>query len=139
MKQLMIRSFLLLAGAVALPLAAHHSTNMFDPQQSLVLDGVVKEFQWTNPHTWIQLNVPDGKGGLKEWSIEGSSPNLIARQGWKRNSFKAGDKVKITVRPLRSGEPGGSFVSAEFADGRKLGLARMPTAVPVAPAPTPTN
>jgi hypothetical protein len=109
---------------LALPLGAHHSTNMFDPQKELVLDGIVKEFQWTNPHTWIQLNVQGADGKTTEWSIEGGSPNLVARQGWKRNSFRPGDKVKIAIRPLRSGEPGGSFMNAEFADGRKLGVIR---------------
>jgi Family of unknown function (DUF6152) len=132
MKTRLTRVFVALVAGTALPVIAHHSTNMFDPEKTLVLDGVVKTFQWTNPHTWIQLDVDNGKGGVQEWSIEGGSPNLVGRQGWKRNSFKTGDKVKITVRPLRNGDPGGSFVSAEFADGRKLGVMRA--AVPATPA-----
>ena len=111
------------------PLAlAHHSGNMFDPQKEVVLDGTIKEFQWTNPHIWIQVNVPNGKGGIDEWSVEGGSPNLVGRQGWKRNSFKAGDKVVMRVHPMRSGEPGGSFISATFADGHTLGGAPRPPA-----------
>lgn len=103
------------------PAAAHHSANMFDPQKEVVLDGTIKEFQWTNPHIWIQVLVADAKGATVEWSVEGGSPNLVGRQGWKRNSFKPGDKVVMKIRPMRNGDPGGSFVSATFADGRTLG------------------
>ena len=111
----------LVLGAAALPVAAHHSFSMFDETKELVLKGAVKEFQWSNPHTWIQLNVTDASGNVVEWSIEGGSPNLLGRQGWKRNSLKAGDQVEITVHPLRDGQPGGSFMRAVLADGRTLG------------------
>jgi hypothetical protein len=117
-----LRTSLLLCGlAIAAPALAHHSANMFDPSKQVVLDATVKEFQWSNPHIWIQVMVPNAKGVEEEWSIEGGSPNLVGRQGWKRNSFKPGEKVIITIRPLRNGDPGGSFVSAAFPDGRKLG------------------
>jgi hypothetical protein len=105
----------------AAPVVAHHSANMFDSQKQQVLEGTIKEFQWSNPHIWIQVNVPNAKGGVEEWSVEGGSPNLVGRQGWKRNSFKAGDRVVMTIHPMRNGDPGGSFVSAVFADGHKLG------------------
>ena len=121
MKSIALKMSLLAAAIVALPAAAHHSANMFDPSKSVVLEATVKEFQWSNPHIWIQVMVPNAKGVEQEWSIEGGSPNLVGRQGWKRNSFKPGEKVSITIRPLRNGDPGGSFVSATFADGRKLG------------------
>lgn len=111
---------LLLAGA-ALPVLAHHSFSMFDETKEVVLKGAVKEFQWSNPHTWIQLNVTDASGNVVEWSIEGGSPNLVARQGWKRNTFKPGDQVEVTVHPLRDGQPGGSFMRAVLPDGRTLG------------------
>lgn len=111
---------LLLAGA-AWPVLAHHSFSMFDETKEVVLKGAVKEFQWSNPHTWIQLNVTDASGNVVEWSIEGGSPNLVARQGWKRNTFKPGDQVEVTVHPLRDGQPGGSFMRAVLPDGRTLG------------------
>lgn len=111
---------LLLAGA-ALPAVAHHSFSMFDETKEVVLKGAVKEFQWSNPHTWIQLNVTDASGNVVEWSIEGGSPNLVGRQGWKRNTFKPGDQVEVTIHPLRDGQPGGSFMRAVLADGRTLG------------------
>ena len=117
---------LLLAGVVA-PALAHHSFSMFDDKKEVVLKGEVKEFQWSNPHTWIQLNVTDAAGKVVEWSIEGGSPNLVGRQGWKRNTFKPGDQVEITVHPMRDGQPGGSFMRAVLADGRKLGGDQIPT------------
>jgi len=123
----------LLLAAIALPAASHHSFNMFDDGKEVVLTGAVKEFQWSNPHTWIQLNVPDATGRIVEWSIEGGSPNLVGRQGWKRNTFKSGDKVTITVHPLRDGQPGGSFVRAVLPDGKTLGgrqIAAAPAATP---------
>ena len=129
-----IKSVMLVAtlGSCALPALGHHSNNMFDPQKEVVLQGTVKDFQWTNPHIWIQVNVPGADGKVVEWSIEGGSPNLVGRQGWKRNSFKPGDKVTIKARPMRNGDPGGSFISAEFEDGRRLGvmLAPAPPATP---------
>jgi hypothetical protein len=118
-KQLLLPC-LLMASAMS-PVAAHHSFSMFDETKEIVLKGVVKEFQWSNPHTWIQLNVTDASGNVVEWSIEGGSPNLLGRQGWKRNSLKAGDQVEVTIHPLRDGQPGGSFMSAVLADGRTLG------------------
>jgi len=111
-----------------LPAMAHHSFSMFDETKVIVLKGEVKEFQWSNPHTWIQLNVADASGKVVEWSIEGGSPNLLARQGWKRNSIKAGDQLEVTVNPLRDGQPGGSFVRAQFPDGRTLGRSQIPQA-----------
>jgi hypothetical protein len=124
----------LLLACVAFPAAAHHSFSMFDDEKEVVLKGVVKEFQWSNPHTWIQLNVTDASGKVVEWSIEGGSPNLVGRQGWKRNTFKPGDQVEITVHPLRDGQPGGSFMRAVLADGRKLGGNQIPAAPAAAPA-----
>ena len=115
-----------------LPVLAHHSFSMFDEKKETVLKGEVKEFQWSNPHTWIQLNVTDESGKVVEWSIEGGSPNLVGRQGWKRNTFKPGDKVEITVHPMRDGQPGGSFMRAVLPDGRKLGGDQIPAAPAVA-------
>lgn len=99
---------------------AHHSFAMFDSSKELTLSGVVKEFQWTNPHTWIQIMVPNAQGKMEEWSVEGSSPNGLAARGWKRTSLKPGDRVTLKVHPLKSGEKGASFVSATFPDGRTL-------------------
>jgi hypothetical protein len=115
----------LLVGIVT-PAIAHHSFSMFDDKKEIALKGEVKEFQWSNPHTWIQLYVADASGKVVEWSIEGGSPNLVGRQGWKRNTFKPGDKVEITIHPMRDGQPGGSFMRAVLPDGRKLGGDQIP-------------
>ena len=115
---------------IAGPSYAHHSFAMFDNQKQMTLEGTVKEFQWTNPHTWIQLNVRNAQGQVEEWSIEGSSPNGLARRGWKRNTLRPGDKVSVRINPLKNGDKGGSFVSATFADGRVLNAQQIPPARP---------
>lgn len=101
--------------------SAHHSFAMFDRERSIVISGVVREFQWTNPHTWIQVTVTDATGKQTEWSLEGGSPGILSRNGWKRGSLQAGDKVSIEIYPLKSGEPGGSLVRVKVPDGRTLG------------------
>jgi hypothetical protein len=100
---------------------AHHSTASFDGNTTIELTGTVKEFQWTNPHTWIQIDVPNEKGELVEWSVEGGSPGTLSRSGWKATSFKPGDKVTVRVHPMVNGSPGGAFVGATLADGSTLG------------------
>jgi hypothetical protein len=99
---------------------AHHSFAMFDNAKEVVLKGTVKEFQWTNPHTWTQVLVKDAAGKDVEWSIEGGSPNGLKRSGWAKNSMKPGDTVEMTIHPLKDGTPGGSFVKATV-NGQELG------------------
>jgi len=99
---------------------AHHSFAMFDSARDVVLNGTVKEFQWTNPHTWIQILVKDASGNEVEWSIEGSSPNGLARSGWKRNSIKAGDTISAIIHPLKNGSNGGSLATA-IVNGQPVG------------------
>jgi hypothetical protein len=108
--------------AIAPASFAHHSFAMFDNQTSVEIKGTVREFQWTNPHSWIQLTVMEG-GQAVEYSIEGGSPNGLARRGWTRNSLKAGDLVTVTIHPLKDGTKGGSFVTVVKADGKQLGNA----------------
>jgi hypothetical protein len=103
---------------------AHHSFAMFDAKQSVTLHGVVKEFRWTNPHVFIQLMATD-EGGVAagEWSIELTSPEHLARAGWKPGTLKGGDKVTLVVHPIRDGSRGGQFVSGTAADGTPIGVA----------------
>lgn len=98
---------------------AHHSFAMFDQQNTVTLQGTVKEFQWTNPHCFIQLVVAD-EGELAEWSLEMHSPAASLRHGWKRNSLAPGDVVTVVINPLRDGSPGGFVVLARDADGTPL-------------------
>ena len=99
---------------------AHHSFAMFDSQKTITLEGTIKEFQWTNPHTWIQLLVRDASGKEVEWSIEGGSVNGLARAGWKRTLLKAGDKATVVIHPLKDGNPGGSLVTVTV-NGQVIG------------------
>lgn len=114
-------------GSVAGPASSHHSFAMFDSEQTIELVGTVREFQWVNPHTWVQIDVARG-GRTTEWSIEGRSPNVLSRRGWNRQTLRPGDRVTLAVHPLKDGRPGGAIVSVRFADGRVLN-ADTPTAV----------
>ena len=107
---------------LAQPALAHHSYSMFDPETNLSLAGKVKSFEWRNPHVFIQLLVPH-EGVVREWSIELSSPSHLVRNGWKPRALAADDEITVLIHPLRDGRPGGSFVSAKFADGRPIGRA----------------
>ena len=123
---------------LASPVMAHHSFAMFDRDRQVTLEGTVHDFQWTNPHAWIEVDVPDGKGGRDKWGLELNSPNNLARQGWRSNLIKAGDKVTVVLNPLRSGEHGGLFLELVLADGKVfadkfLTRANAPTIVAAAP------
>lgn len=102
----------------AIPSSAHHSFAAFDTTKTVELKGVVVEFQWTNPHSWIELDVPGANGAVERWSIELNSPNNLSRQGWKRKDLQPGDKVTLTAAPLRDGQKSGLFRTVILADGR---------------------
>ena len=114
-------SLVLAATAGAGAAWAHHSFAMFDQSKQVSLSGTVKDFQWTNPHAWIEVLVPDGKGGGDVWSVELNSPNNLIRQGWKRTAMKPGDKVTVVINPLKDGKKGGLFNAVTLADGTVLG------------------
>jgi hypothetical protein len=107
--------------ATAGPVAAHHSPVMFDMTKSVTIEGTVVEFSWTNPHSSIQLDVPNASGAMERWGVEMGSPNSMVKAGWKSTILKAGDHVSVTVRPMKSRERGGMFMSIKLADGRVLG------------------
>ena len=110
-----------LAMAVIAPLAAHHSPAAFEQQKTVTLTGTVKEFRWQNPHTWIEILVPNEKGEQVLWAIELTSPTYLVRAGWTSKTLQPGDKVTIVGRPLKSGEPGSAiFTSVTLADGQTL-------------------
>jgi hypothetical protein len=94
----------------ATPGAAHHSAAMFDKGRTVTLVGKVRQFQWTNPHSWIQI-VVDGADGA-EWSIELGAPVELFRLGWRPATLKPGDRITVTANPMRDGSHGALFVSA---------------------------
>ncbi len=104
-------------GAAAL---AHHSFAMFDQSKELPLTGTVHDFQWTNPHAYIDIDVPNAGGGIDLWKVELNSPNNLERQGWHMHTIRSGDKVTVVINPLRDGAKGGLFVSVKLPNGRVL-------------------
>jgi hypothetical protein len=124
--------------ALAIPAWAHHSQSAFERDKTVTLIGTLKEFRWTNPHSWMDIEVPDDQGGVALWSVEMTSPAILARAGWKSNIVKAGDKVNVQVRPLKTGDPGGLFVSLTLPDGRVL-TQRAPQSAPAATSAAPAT
>jgi hypothetical protein len=111
-------------GVIALSMSgaalAHHSFAMFDRDALVTLVGTVHEFQWTNPHSFIEVDVPDEKGQVQKWSVEMNSPNNLQRHGWRSSTLKSGDKVTVVINPLRDGKKGGLFVSVILPNGKEL-------------------
>jgi len=99
------------AAVSMLSASAHHSVARFDRSHPIAVTGTLKEFIWANPHTWIYVMVPNGKGGMDEWDLEGPAVNGLARAGWKIDTLKPGMKVRLKVSPRRDGEIGGEFTS----------------------------
>ena len=99
--------------AIASPVMAHHSATMFNHDKILPLAGTVKNWQWINPHSWLELATSDGKGGEIDQGFEVGSPNTLFRNGWRYHSFKPGDHVKITFMPRLDGKPGDMLYTAE--------------------------
>ena len=105
----------------AIPAVGHHSFAMFDAEKIVKLEGTVKEFQWTNPHAWIMLNVSDAQGQPVQWAIEMNGPTGLARQGWLPKTLTPGMKVDVHIHPLRDGKSGGQFLAVTFPDGKVMG------------------
>jgi hypothetical protein len=103
---------------------AHHSANMFDRARARTIEGTVKEFQWTNPHAWLQVNTVDTEGKTVEWSVELGGINSLGRNGYRPSTFKPGDAVVVHLAPHVDGVPAGLYIGARLADGSVLG--RMP-------------
>jgi hypothetical protein len=112
-----------IAGAVPLAASAHHSPAMFDQTKTIWLTGTVRQFQFTNPHVYIQLSIEE-KGVATEWSLELGAPIYLRNKGWTRSTLKAGDQVSIRANPLRSGAKGGLALEVVRRDGRALGRIR---------------
>ena len=128
-------AMLLATGALALiagPILAHHSFAMFDRDNQVDLEGVVQEFRFANPHTFIYLAVKQDDGSTVTWSLEGQSPSTLVRDGWTSKTLKPGDEIKMRIAPLRSGAPGGAFATDQisFRDGRVLDVSHRTAGFP---------
>lgn len=124
---------LLTAAAVLLliaPAGAHHSFAMFDSVNKTTITGTVTRFEWTNPHVFIELDVPGSNGELKHWSVELGSPSILQRSGWKYSDVKPGQKITAIVNPLRDGRTGGMLYRLTLADGSMRGNGGPPPADP---------
>lgn len=119
-----LKRLAIVVGVMSLSTAAwaHHSVARFDRSNPISVEGTVKEFRWGNPHTWIVLEVPNDKGGVDQWEMEGSSVNAVIRQGWTKDTLKPGDKVKMVVSPLRDGSIGGEWMRVLTLNGKPLEL-----------------
>lgn len=105
----------------AAPAISHHSNSAYQVDQIITIKGVVKEWRWTNPHTWLHLTVDDEKGGKVEWAAEGRAPGVLGRVGWDRFVLKPGDKVTVHMSPAKDGSKVGIIARVTKEDGTILG------------------
>ena len=110
----------LAAALAALPASAHHSFAMFDNTRSVTLHGKVTAYQWTNPHSYLDIDADDGKGGTKHYTMEMTSPNMLHRGGWNSRTVKPGDQVTAVMSPLRDGQPGGLLLVLTLPNGKEM-------------------
>ncbi len=121
MKALKVGGLLAFALLIAVSAYAHHSAAGIDTTKSVTQEGIVKQFKWANPHSWLEIEVTNSKGVAEIWNLEMNPPSYLVKAGWKSTSVKPGDKIKFTARPFKNGDPGGIFVTATLADGKVLG------------------
>jgi hypothetical protein len=113
---------LVLGSAIAHPAPArsHHSNVAYEVNKVITITGVVREFEWVNPHTWVHVVVDDGKGGKVEWAAEGRAPGVLLRAGWTRNSLKAGETITVDMSPAKDGTRSAIIARVTKADGTIL-------------------
>ena len=135
MKGWLVGGSLVIVLGVAGTAGAHHSAAGIDRTKTVTAEGTVQQFKWGNPHAWLELDVPNDKGGSDIWNLEMTSPTFLIRAGWKSTTLKPGDKVKVVARPFKNGDPGGLFVSVTLPSGQVLGeQSALPPQPPPAPA-----
>ncbi len=105
---------------VSRPVFAHHSGSAFDLEHPVTLKGTVADFVWSNPHVFISLDAKDDKGNVEQWRVEGNSPNMLARAGWKKEMIKAGDLLSVTGAPAKNGRKILRLVSVMLANGQEF-------------------
>lgn len=117
---LAVTAALAVGAALPQPTLAHHSFAPYESTRQIKMAGTVTSLKWTNPHVYIEMDVPDGTGGTtRHWLIECASTSILNRAGWKFNMIKAGDRITVVVSPLRNGEPAALLKQITLADGKK--------------------
>lgn len=126
MKAPVIAAYGMTMALLSTPAWDHHSYATFDTTKSVSVTGTVTEFNWTNPHASFKVSTRNAAGGTEIWSVEMDGPNNLIREGWRRTSLKVGDRVTVTMSPLRDGRRGGSYVGIILASGKALGKPAPP-------------
>src|SRR5262245_12739912 len=120
MKAFRVGVALSIALFLAVSAYAHHSAAGIDQTKTVTQAGIGQQSKWANPHSWLEVEVPNAKGGSEIWNLEMNPPSFLVRAGWKSTSVKPGDKIKFSARPFKNGDPGGIFVSVTLPDGKTL-------------------
>ena len=121
-----IRGFVIVLAVgmvLSVPLSAHHGGAAFDTGKTVVLKGTVVEWVYSNPHCLLKLDVKGQDGQVVQWIAEGQAPNVIFPGGYRKDSFKPGDQVAITVEPVKNNQPMGRILQSVLASGKVLGRA----------------
>lgn len=118
----------LLAAVAAVPAQAHHEVGGYDVDHPVVVDGVVREFLWANPHVMLYLEVPNASAGKDEWALEVAAVPVLARHGWTRRSLRPGDRVQVLLAPKRDAERSGRILRVTQSDGHVLSIGAPPAA-----------
>jgi hypothetical protein len=132
-RRLVIVSVIAVGLLIPFPLAAHHGSAAFETGKKVVLKGNVNQWVYSNPHCLLTLDVKGEDGQVVQWVAEGQAPNVIFPVGYRKDSFKAGDQVTVTVEPVKNGRPMGRILQAVLADGKSLGPASSPPSNAAAP------
>jgi hypothetical protein len=105
---------------LTIPLLAHHSGAMFEKEKTVTVEGVVKRFEYTNPHSWLLVDVKNKDGSVTTWGFEAEGPSTLQRAGIRPSDFTAGTKLKITGHPMKDGSAAAAWVEAIRADGKRF-------------------
>jgi uncharacterized protein DUF6152 len=112
--------FVVSVAAVSRPVLAHHSSSSYDMEHPVNMKGVVTNMEWTNPHVFIYLEVKNDNGTVEQWRVEGNSPNMLVRAGWKKEMIKAGDLLIVNGAPAKSGTKVMRLITLTLANGQKF-------------------
>ena len=121
MKSRLAIAFILIVIGFALsrPLFAHHSSAAYDMEHPVNMKGIVTNMEWSNPHVFIYLDVKDDNGNVEQWRVEGNSPNMLVRSGWKKEMIKTGDQLLVNGAPAKNGSKVMRLITLTLANGQK--------------------